>query len=141
MIRSFHCLSEFWIKTVKNIRPGFTLGLTLLAQLKSLTIYRSPTTISLLHGAMCSETVSCQYNRGRQTGWPAMPVLQEYFRNTQTLWRSTRHLSGCASSATQQPCCTDSFNELNCFIPCSPSPHLITSCSPLDPGTAEPLAQ
>ena len=28
-LRTFHCLSEFWIKTVKNMRPRVALGLTL----------------------------------------------------------------------------------------------------------------
>ena len=28
-LRSFHCFSDFWIKTVKNMRPRFALGLTL----------------------------------------------------------------------------------------------------------------
>ena len=28
-LRTFHCFSDFWIKTVKNMRPRFALGLTL----------------------------------------------------------------------------------------------------------------
>ena len=28
-LRTFHCLSDFWIKTVKNIRSRVTLGFTL----------------------------------------------------------------------------------------------------------------